>query len=117
MGTVLDRRDIIDGLRDLIAELHAAGEVAGIRLVGGAALALRYFDRGTTQTGVKDPSDHVDRPFGEQVAGIEVLVQFLGGATRRFTAPTTACCATFSSGRGGGQRGTGSGHPVYASAR
>ncbi|QTX06207.1 hypothetical protein G127AT_07200 [Agromyces archimandritae] len=36
------------GLRELIAELHSAGEVAGIRLVGGAALALRHFDRGTT---------------------------------------------------------------------
>jgi hypothetical protein len=47
--TSLDRDDIVTGLRDLIAELRAAGEVAGIRLVGGAALALRYFDRGTTQ--------------------------------------------------------------------
>jgi len=47
--TSLDRDDIIGGLRELIAELRAASEVAGIRLVGGAALALRYFDRGTTQ--------------------------------------------------------------------
>lgn len=47
--TALDRDDIITGLRELIAELRAANEVAGIRLVGGAALALRYFDRGTTQ--------------------------------------------------------------------
>lgn len=45
----VDRGDIITGLRELIAELRAAQEVAGIRLVGGAALALRYFDRGTTQ--------------------------------------------------------------------
>lgn len=49
MATSLDRDDIIAGLRDLIAELRNAEEVAGIRLVGGAALALRYFDRGTTQ--------------------------------------------------------------------
>jgi hypothetical protein len=49
MPTALDRDDIITGLRELIAELRAASEVAGIRLVGGAALALRYFDRGTTQ--------------------------------------------------------------------
>jgi len=49
VGTSLDRDDIIGGLRELIAELRAANEVAGIRLVGGAALALRYFDRGTTQ--------------------------------------------------------------------
>lgn len=47
--TALDRDDIITGLRELIADLHASGEVASIRLVGGAALALRYFDRGTTQ--------------------------------------------------------------------
>ena len=49
MVTVLDRDDIIGGLRELVAELRAAGELAGIRLVGGAALALRYVDRGVTQ--------------------------------------------------------------------
>lgn len=49
MATTLDRDNIIAGLRELIVELHAAGAVAGIRLVGGAALSLRYFDRGTTQ--------------------------------------------------------------------
>jgi hypothetical protein len=48
-ATALERGDIIIGLRDLVAELRDSGEVAGIRLVGGAALALRYFDRGTTQ--------------------------------------------------------------------
>jgi hypothetical protein len=47
--TALNRDDIITGLRELIAELREAGEDAGIRLVGGAALALRYFDRGVTQ--------------------------------------------------------------------
>ena len=40
VATTLDRVDIIAGLRELIAELRAAGEVAGIRLVGGAALSL-----------------------------------------------------------------------------
>lgn len=49
MPSALDRDDIITGLRELIAELRDARQVAGIRLVGGAALALRYFDRGTTQ--------------------------------------------------------------------
>lgn len=49
VATTLDRDDIIAGLRELIAELRADGEVAGIRLVGGAALSLRYFDRGSTQ--------------------------------------------------------------------
>lgn len=48
MADALDRDDIITGLRELVGELHAAGEVAGIRLVGGAALAIRYFDRRTT---------------------------------------------------------------------
>lgn len=48
MADALDREDIISGLRDLVRELHAADEVAGIRLVGGAALVIRYFDRRTT---------------------------------------------------------------------
>lgn len=49
MSTSLNRDDIVTGLRELIADLQAANQVAGIRIVGGAALALRYFDRGTTQ--------------------------------------------------------------------
>lgn len=49
MTTTLDREDILDGLRALIAELRSENLIAGIRLVGGAALALRYFPRGTTQ--------------------------------------------------------------------
>ncbi len=48
MADALNRDDIVSGLRDLVGELHAAGEVAGIRLVGGAALVLRYFERRTT---------------------------------------------------------------------
>lgn len=46
--TTFTRDDLVSGLRDLIAELRSAGEEAGIRLVGGAALALRYFERRTT---------------------------------------------------------------------
>lgn len=49
LATALERDDLIFGLRELVDELRNAGEVAGIRLVGGAALALRYFDRGVTQ--------------------------------------------------------------------
>lgn len=49
MATALERDDIIVGLRELVDELRKAGEVAGIRMVGGAALALSYFDRGVTQ--------------------------------------------------------------------
>ncbi len=64
-GTALDRDEIIAGLRDLVAELRAVGEIAGIRLVGGAALALRYFDRGTTQD---LDALHVHRGSDESVA-------------------------------------------------
>lgn len=49
MASALERDDIIVGLRELVRELRKTGEVAGIRLVGGAALALRYFDRGVTR--------------------------------------------------------------------
>ena len=45
---LLDRDDLIDGLREIVAELHAAGEPVGLRIVGGGALALRHFDRRTT---------------------------------------------------------------------
>lgn len=45
----LDRDDLIDGLRELIREAHAAG-LSGvtIRIIGGAALRLAHFDRDTT---------------------------------------------------------------------
>jgi hypothetical protein len=44
----LTRDNLIDGLRELVAELTAAGQPSGIRIVGGAALSLRYFERRTT---------------------------------------------------------------------
>jgi len=44
----LTRDDLIDALRELVAELTAAGQPSGIRIVGGAALSLRYFERRTT---------------------------------------------------------------------
>ena len=44
----LDRDDIIAALSELVHEMHDRGEKAGIRIVGGAALSLRYFDRVTT---------------------------------------------------------------------
>ena len=40
-GDQLDRDDLIRGINAVIAKLRAAGEPAGIRIVGGAALALR----------------------------------------------------------------------------
>lgn len=46
--TALDRDDLIRGINAVITKLRAAGQPAGIRIVGGAALALRYFDRDST---------------------------------------------------------------------
>lgn len=45
---LLDRDDLVGALRELVAELHAAGETAGLRVVGGAAIALRHFNRRST---------------------------------------------------------------------
>lgn len=45
----LDRQDLIDGLRDVVRAAGAEGITgASIRIVGGAALRLAYFDRDTT---------------------------------------------------------------------
>lgn len=44
----LEREDLIRGVNAVITKLREAGEPAGIRIVGGAALAIRYFDRRTT---------------------------------------------------------------------
>lgn len=49
MATTLDRDDIVEGLRALMADLRSSNLAAGIHLVCGAALALRYFPRATTQ--------------------------------------------------------------------
>ncbi|WP_375388340.1 hypothetical protein [uncultured Amnibacterium sp.] len=46
--TLLDREDLIGALEDLVAELHADGERVGLRIVGGAALALRHHRRRST---------------------------------------------------------------------
>jgi hypothetical protein len=46
--TRFDREGLVLGLRHLVAELGKTGERSGIGIVGGAALALRYFDREST---------------------------------------------------------------------
>lgn len=46
--TLLDRDDLISALSELVAELHAEGEAVGLRIVGGAALALRHYRRRST---------------------------------------------------------------------
>jgi Nucleotidyltransferase of unknown function (DUF6036) len=45
----LDRQDLIDGLREIVLRAHAEGVLGvSIKIVGGAALRLAYFDRETT---------------------------------------------------------------------
>lgn len=78
MATALDRSDLLAGLRDLVALLHEAREEAGIRLVGGAALALRHFDRATMQN---LDSLHI-RP-GSDADDIRQLLSLRGRDTRR----------------------------------
>ena len=47
--TLFNREDLIGALRDLVDELRVMDQPVGLRLVGGGALALRYFDRDTTR--------------------------------------------------------------------
>lgn len=45
----LDRDDLIEGLRELVQQTHEQGiNGVSIRIVGGAALRLAYFERATT---------------------------------------------------------------------
>ena len=46
--TRFDRDGLELGLRQLVAKLQSSGGRSGLRIVGGAALALRYFDREST---------------------------------------------------------------------
>lgn len=56
----LTRADLIDGLRELIAELRTAGTPARIRIVGGAAIALTVnADRAAT-VDIDGPLDPVE---------------------------------------------------------
>lgn len=48
MTTRFERDDLIDGLRQLVTKLQAADGPIGLRIIGGAALSLRYFDREST---------------------------------------------------------------------
>jgi hypothetical protein len=49
MPRFLDRADLIEALTRLIAELRARNHPGEIRIVGGAAIALSYFDRDVTE--------------------------------------------------------------------
>lgn len=69
---VLERGDIVAALRDLVQELVASGDRVGIRLVGGAAIALRHFDRESTSdldaTGVTSRDDQAVAAAAARVA-------------------------------------------------
>lgn len=45
---LFDREQLENGLSLLVTKLHSTGVRAGIRIVGGAAIALRYFERDAT---------------------------------------------------------------------
>ncbi len=47
--TLFSRSDLERGLRLVVAELQQRGRAAHVRIVGGAAMALRYYDRESTQ--------------------------------------------------------------------
>jgi hypothetical protein len=46
--TRFDRDGLVDGLSKLVAALRESGDRNGIGIIGGAALALRYFEREST---------------------------------------------------------------------
>jgi hypothetical protein len=48
VAATLSRADIVELLHELAGRLHARRVSAGIRLVGGAAIAIAYYNRRTT---------------------------------------------------------------------
>lgn len=67
--TSLTREDMIDGLTEVVRRLREQGAHATIRIVGGAAMMLRYFeDRHVTPD--IDASIHTDADLGELVRDI-----------------------------------------------
>ena len=67
--TLFDRDLLEEGLRQLIVQLRASGIRSGIRIVGGAALALRYFDREST---VDIDAHFIGSPETVEKAAIEI---------------------------------------------
>ncbi|MDQ1546592.1 MAG: hypothetical protein QOH69_1496 [Actinomycetota bacterium] len=67
---LLDRQDLIDGLREVVRLAHEQGITGvSIRIVGGAALRLAYFERKTTAD-IDDQIEPVAQimPIIEQIA-------------------------------------------------
>jgi hypothetical protein len=67
--TLFDRDLLEAGLRQLVARLQDSGVRSGIRIVGGAALALRYFDREST---VDIDAHFIGSPETVERAAIEI---------------------------------------------
>ena len=67
--TRFDRDGVEFGLRQLVTKLRSSGSRSGLRIVGGAALALRYFDRESTVDIDAHPIGDADHVLG---AGREV---------------------------------------------
>lgn len=67
----LTRDDVITGLREVVQELHERDAHATIRIVGGAAMMLRYFEDRRITPDV-DASIHTD-------ADLEDIVRTIGG--------------------------------------
>jgi hypothetical protein len=65
----LTRDDMIDGLTEVIRLLHERGAHATIRIVGGAAMMLRYFEDRRVTPDI-DASIHTDADLGELVREI-----------------------------------------------
>jgi hypothetical protein len=65
----LNRDEILDALTDLVHRLSEAGIKGGIRIVGGAALSIEYFDRPATVDidGLLYPAEEI-RPFADEIA-------------------------------------------------
>lgn len=70
MSGALEREDIIDGLTELVRRVRASGlSNVSIRIVGGAALRLAYFDRPSTSDidARIEPLDDI-LPFVQEIA-------------------------------------------------
>lgn len=72
--TRFERDDLVVGLRQLVAKLSETGERSGVRIVGGAALALRYFDRESTV----DIDAHPIGPAGRVLAAAREIAEANG---------------------------------------
>lgn len=72
MTTRFDRDGLIDGLRQLVAKLHGSDGPTGVRIIGGAALALRYFERESTVDIDARPIGDVERVLaaGRAIAAV-----------------------------------------------